>query len=144
MTSDKLPNHHQFGGFVKYASLAGVVAAVVLAAPVAHAQAAYKRELPDSLVKQAKITEDVAAAAAQKRVPKGKIEGVELEREDGKLIYSYDFKTAGKAGIDEVHVSAITGKVTSFEHETAAAEKKEAADDAKADKAKAPAKPKKP
>ena len=34
-----------------------------------------------------------------------------MERENGKLIYSYDIKTAGKSGIDEVHVSAITGKI---------------------------------
>ena len=32
--------------------------------------------------------ESVAAVAAQARVPKGKIEGVELERENGKLMYS--------------------------------------------------------
>jgi Peptidase propeptide and YPEB domain len=126
---------------VKYASFAAALAAVVLVAPIARAQATYKRDLPDSLVKQAKITEDVAAAAAQKRVPKGKIEGVELEKENGKLIFSYDLKTEGKTGIDEVQVSAISGKVVSFTHETPAMEKKEAAEDAKA---KAAAKPKKP
>jgi uncharacterized membrane protein YkoI len=129
---------------VKHASLAAALAAVVLAAPLVHAQATYKRELPDSLVKQAKITEEVAAATAQKRVPKGKIEGVELEREDGKLIYSFDFKIPGKSGIDEVHVSAISGKLLSMEHETVAAEKKEAAEEAKAEKGKPAAKPKKP
>ena len=126
---------------MKYTSIVVGVAAVVLAAPAAHAQASYKKDMPDSLVKQAKITEDVAAATAQKRVPKGKIEGVELEKENGKLIYSYDIKTAGKSGIDEVHVDAMTGKIIAFEHETPAAEKKEAAEDAK--KA-AAVKPKKP
>lgn len=124
---------------MKYASFAAAVAAVVLVTPIARAQATYKRELPDSLVKQAKITEDIAAATAQKRVPKGKIESVELEKENGKLIFSYDIKTAGKSGIDEVQVSAITGKIVSFAHESPAAEKKEAAEDAKA---KTPAKPK--
>jgi hypothetical protein len=126
---------------VRYVSLVGALAAAVLAAPTAGAQAAYKRELPDSLVKQAKIAEDVAAATAQKRVPNGKIQSVELEREDGKLIFSYDIKTEGKAGIDEVHVSAISGKLLSFEHETPAQERKEAAGEAKA---KTTAKPKKP
>ena len=69
------------------------------------------------------------------------IEGVELEKEKGKLIYSYDIKTAGKSGIDEVNIDAMTGKIIAFEHESPAAEKKEAAEDAK--KA-AAVKPKKP
>jgi hypothetical protein len=129
---------------MKYASLIAGLAAVVLAVPAAHAQAMYKKDLPDSLVKKAKISEDVAAATAQKRVPKGKIEGVELENEGGKLIYSYDVKTAGKSGIDEVNIDAMTGKIIKFLHESPAAEKKEAAEDAKAEKAKAAAKPKKP
>jgi hypothetical protein len=55
-------------------------------------------------------------------------------------MYSYDIKTAGKSGIDEVNVDAVTGKVIGFAHETPAAEKKEAADEAKAKSSK----PKKP
>jgi Peptidase propeptide and YPEB domain len=126
---------------MKLASLGSAVATLVLSASFAHAQAPYKRDLPDSLVKQAKIAEDVAAATAQKRVPKGKIESVELEKEGGKLIYSYDIKTAGKSGIDEVQVSAVSGKIVSFAHETPAAEKKEAAEEAKAKPAVSPKKP---
>ena len=112
-----------------------VAVAASFAATTLHAQGSYKKELPDSLTKLAKVTEDVAASAAQARVPKGTIQSVELERENKKLIYSYDLKTAGKSGIDEVHVDAMTGKVISFEHESPAAEKKEAAEDAKAAKA---------
>jgi uncharacterized membrane protein YkoI len=108
------------------------IAAITIAGSVAGAQASYRKELPDSLTKRAKVTEDVAAATAQARVPKGKIQGVEVERENGKLIYSYDIKTAGKTGIDEVHVDAMTGKIIAFAHESPAAEKKEAAADAKA------------
>jgi uncharacterized membrane protein YkoI len=124
-------------------SFAAVAALVVaLAAPAAHAQATYKRDVPDSLAKQAKITEEVATATAQKRLPKGKIEALELEKEKGKLMYSYDIRTAGKSGIDEVNVDAMTGKVIGFSHESPAAEQKEAAEDAKAAAAKA--KPKNP
>jgi len=119
------------------------VAVIALAGSRAQAQGSYKKELPDSLTKVAKVTESEAAGAAQARVPKGKIQGVELEREKDRLIYSYDIKTAGKSGIDEVHVDAMTGKVIAFEHESPAAEKKEAAADAKAAKA-ATAKTKKP
>jgi uncharacterized membrane protein YkoI len=112
------------------------LAAVVLAAPMARAQAAYKRDIPDSLAKHAKIGEAEAAAVAQRRIPKGTIQAVELEREKGKLIYSYELKTEGKSGIDEVNVDAVTGKVVGVSHESPAAEKKEAAEEAKA-KAKA-------
>jgi uncharacterized membrane protein YkoI len=125
---------------MKFPSITAALFALVIGAPIAGAQATYKKDIPDSLSKQAKITEDAAAAVAQKRVPKGKIEGVELERENGKLMYSYDLKTTGKSGIDEVNVDALTGKIIAFEHESPAAEKKEAAADAKA----AAKKPKKP
>jgi uncharacterized membrane protein YkoI len=114
---------------------------VVLAATGAGAQASYKRDIPDSLARQAKVTETVAAATAQRRVPAGKIEGVELERENGKLMFSYDIKTSGKSGIDEVNVDAITGKIIGVGHESAAAEKKEAEAEAKANKKVAPKKP---
>ncbi len=105
--------------------------ATVFAAPALLAQRSYKREVPDSLAKQAKVTEEIAAKAALARVPKGEIRTVELERERGRLIYSYDIRVPGKSGIDEVGVSATTGKVVAFSHETPADEKKEAAADAK-------------
>jgi uncharacterized membrane protein YkoI len=111
-----------------------VCALAVAATTHLNAQTSYKKDLPDSLVKQAKITESAAAATAQARVPKGVIQGVELEKEKGRLIYSYDIKTAGKSGIDEVNVDATTGKIIAFGHESPADEKKEAAADAKAAK----------
>lgn len=121
------------------------MAALTLGAHVARAQATYKRDLPDSLKSQAKITEDAAAKTALAKVPKGAIEAVELEREDGKLMYSYDVKVSGKKGVEEVHVDAVTGKFLSMVHENPEDEKKEAAADAKDAKAKAAAvKPKKP
>jgi hypothetical protein len=113
----------------------------LLFASGAGAQASYKRDIPDSLATQAKVSESAAAATAQRRVPKGKIQGVELERENGKLMFSYDIKTPGKSGIDEVNVDAITGKVIGFGHESAAAEKKEAEAEAQASKKVAPKKP---
>jgi hypothetical protein len=123
---------------MKYTFFVALAAATTLALPAARAQATYKRDIPDSLAKQAKITEDSAASVARKRVPKGTIQAVELEREKGKLMYSYDIKIEGKSGTDEVNVDARTGKIIGYSHETAADEKKEAAEEAKAAKSKKP------
>jgi uncharacterized membrane protein YkoI len=114
-------------------SLVSFAAVVTMAgAASASAQGTYKHDIPDALAKKAKVTEDVAAKTALARVPKGEIRKVELEEEKGKLIYSYDIKISGKSGIEEVGVSAITGKVVAYGHETAAEEKMDAAEDAKA------------
>ena len=117
---------------------AAFVVFVVFGASSAAAQSTtYKRDIPDSLAKEAKVTESAAAAAAQKRVPKGTIQAVELEREGGRLLYSYELKVPGKTGIDEVNVDAKTGKSLRTEHESPAKERMEAAADAKVAKAKA-------
>ena len=88
--------------------------------------------LPDSLLALARITLDSARAIALAQVPSGVFDKVELEREDGKLIFSFDIKVAGQPGVEEVHVDALTGAVLSKEHEDAAAEGREAADDSAA------------
>lgn len=108
-------------------TLAVPIAAALLIPAIASAQETYKRELPDSLATHAKISEEAAAKTALKRVKNGTIESVELEREKGKLIYSYDIKQSGKSGAEEVNVDAMTGKVVAHMHESAATEKKEAA-----------------
>lgn len=66
-----------------------------------------------------------AQETARKRAP-GKVESSELEREHGKLVYSFDIRNA-RGTITEVQVSAITGKIVRVEHESRkqeAAEKK--------------------
>lgn len=89
-----------------------------------------------ALLKEAKVSEAMARATALKEVPGGAVKGHELEKEDGKLIWSYDITVAGKSGVEEVHIDAITGKMLKHEHETPADEKKEAAADAAKAKAK--------
>jgi uncharacterized membrane protein YkoI len=90
-----------------------------------------KHETAAQLKAQARITEDAARATALARVPGGKVESGELEREHGKLLYSFDIKVAGKPGVDEVQVDAITGKLLSNKHETPAAERAEKRREAK-------------
>lgn len=87
---------------------------------------ASKHESQASLHKQAKITMAQARATALKEVPNGRIGSAELERENGKLIYSFDIKVAGKSGVDEVQVDAVSGAVVSNKHETPQTEAKEA------------------
>ena len=74
---------------------------------------------------EAKVSEADAIATAQKEVPDGKIESAEIEREGGKLIYSFDVKQPHKSGIEEVNVDALTGTVVKKEHESAKQEKAE-------------------
>ena len=74
----------------------------------------------------AKVSLDSARATALAQVPNGKVESEELEKEHGKLIYSFDLKVPGKSGVEEVQVDAMTGKLVNTHHETASAEHKEA------------------
>ena len=91
-----------------------------------------KVETQAQLEKEAKLTMAQARALAIKTVPGAKIETGEIEREGGKLIYSFDMKTQGKTGIDEVNIDAMTGTVIGNQHETPKDEKAEAKADAKA------------
>ncbi|MDQ1728733.1 MAG: hypothetical protein QOD33_858 [Pyrinomonadaceae bacterium] len=72
------------------------------------------------LAKQARLTKEEAQVTALKRAP-GNVESSELEREHGRLVYSFDIRNA-KGTIDEVQVSAITGKIVRVEHESKAQE----------------------
>src|SRR6266850_7083684 len=83
------------------------------------------------LASQAKITKEQAQETALKRAP-GTVESGELEKEHGKLVYSFDIRNA-RGTITEVQVSAITGKVVRVEHEN---KKQEAAEKRKDNKKK--------
>jgi uncharacterized membrane protein YkoI len=95
-----------------------------------------KEESQAALQKEAKISEETARATALKEVPNGTVKSSELEREHGKLIYSFDINVPGKSGIEEINVNAIDGSVVNREHESAKTEKKEAAQEAKEKKSK--------
>jgi uncharacterized membrane protein YkoI len=69
------------------------------------------------LLERATVVDEDARATAQAKVPGGAIVKAELEEENGKLIYSYDFRVEGQPGVQEVHVDANTGEVVSVEHE---------------------------
>ncbi|MGZ3439576.1 MAG: PepSY domain-containing protein [Caldimonas sp.] len=69
------------------------------------------------------ITMDAAKKTALTKVNGGVIKSSELEKEKGKLIYSFDIVAPDKK-IVEVNVDANTGAIVSVEHESA--EKEEA------------------
>jgi uncharacterized membrane protein YkoI len=95
-----------------------------------------KKETQADLQKEAKISEAEARATALKQVPNGTVKSSELERENGKLIYSFDITVPGKSGIDEVNINAVDGSVVAKSHESPKTEKAEAKAEAKEKKTK--------
>ncbi|HEX6629221.1 MAG TPA: PepSY domain-containing protein [Gemmatimonadaceae bacterium] len=92
---------------------------------------AVKKETQADLQKEAKVSEADARATALQQVPNGAVKSVELEREKGKLIYSYDITVPGKSGVEEVNINAVDGSFVGKMHESAKTEKKEAKQEAK-------------
>ena len=95
------------------------------------ATASVKSDVPSDLSKEATVTLDAARSTALGRVKGGVVGSEELEREHGKLIYSFVVVVKGKSGVTEVNVDAKTGKVLNIHHETPAKEKREAKQEGK-------------
>jgi len=100
--------------------LVGLIMSVAMAGPAA-LLAKNPRPSP-------KLSMEQAQKIALEKEP-GKIESKELEKEHGKLIYSFDIRTA--KGLHEVNVDAMTGSVIDDKVETPADEAKEKRKDAK-------------
>ncbi|HWX21113.1 MAG TPA: PepSY domain-containing protein [Candidatus Binatia bacterium] len=87
---------------------------------------------------QAKVTKGDAEKIALAKVPNGTIKEGGIEKEKGKLIWSFDIATPGTKDITEVAVDAITGEVVAVDKETpgdeAKEKKKEKEDDEKSEK----------
>lgn len=84
----------------------------------------------DKLAAEVKVSKETAQASALAKVPGGTVKDGELEKEKGKLIWSFDITVAGSPDIKEVAVDAITGDVLAVDTETPADQAKEAAEDA--------------
>src|SRR5580765_3964033 len=104
------------------------LAAVLLAGCASHEQKQAR------LQAEAKITRVEAEKIALTKAPNGTVKEAELEKEDGKLIWSFDITTPGSKEITEVAVNAINGEVVSVENESAEKEAKEKSGDAKKEK----------
>ena len=113
---------------LRAASLAAVALLTSLGSSVLWAA----EESQTALKAEAKITEEAAEQTALAKVHGGKIKSSELEREHGKLIWSFDISKPKSKNITEIQVDAKTGKIVSKQTETpkqqaieAAGEKKE-------------------
>ena len=87
------------------------------------------------LMAKAKISKETAEQTARAKVPNGTIREGEIEKEHGKLIWSFDMTTPDTKDITEINVDAMTGEVVSMQQESPESEAKEAAGE--------PSKPKK-
>lgn len=76
----------------------------------------YERKIPPKLAAEAEISEDSATVLALALVPRGEITVLELERERGTLIYSFDIYVPGRSGHAEVDIHAVTAAVVRSEH----------------------------
>jgi uncharacterized membrane protein YkoI len=74
---------------------------------------------------QAKITKAQAEKIALDKVPGGTIKEGEIEKEKGKLLWSFDIATPGTKDITEVQVDAMTGAIIDISKETATEQEKE-------------------
>src|ERR1700724_1405469 len=102
--------------FAALASLFALSASLAVADPSTQAK----------LAAEAKVSEADARTTALAKVPGGSVSSSELEKEHGKLIYSFDIAQTGSKNITEVQVDAKTGKVVSTKIETPDKERKEA------------------
>jgi uncharacterized membrane protein YkoI len=118
----------------KIAMVACLAAVLTTPAVFAHGKS-HSKKAPESeaeLMKEVKISKEKAEEIALKKGP-GKVESSELEREHGKLVWSFDIRNA-KGTITEVLVNAVDGSVVSVTEESKAkeaAEKKKEAEEKK-------------
>lgn len=92
---------------------------------------ATEKENEAALAAQAKVTRAAAEQTALRKVPGGTIQDAELEKEKGKLIWSFDIAIPGSKDIREVAVDAVTGQVLSVDTETPEQQAKEKEEDEK-------------
>ncbi len=109
---------------MKIKSLMSVLAATGLACALVIG-CATEKENEAKLEAQAKVTRAQAEKIALEKVPNGTVKEGGIEKEHGKVIWSFDITTPGTADITEVAVDAMTGQVVSVDKETPEKEKKE-------------------
>jgi hypothetical protein len=108
------------------AILAGVLAAGLLTGCICTKHHHNKEAKQAKLMAEAKVSKEDAEKTALAKVPNGTVKEAEIEKEHGKLVWSFDLTTPDTKDITEVNVDAISGDVVSVEKEAAETEAKEA------------------
>lgn len=108
--------------------------AMIVTSALVTSQAFAAEDTLASRTAEAKITEAQAKTTALAKVPHGTVKSAELEREHGRLVWSFDLSQPSAKGVTEVQVDAKSGKIVSVKKETPAQETREA----KAEKAETP------
>jgi len=83
-------------------------------------------ESQDALRAEAKVSLEAATQTALAKVSGGTVKSSELEREHGKLIWSFDISKPKTKNISEVQVDAKTGAIVSETTETPKQQRAEA------------------
>ena len=109
-------------------TLASVGLALIV--PLAHAAG----ESQSALKEEAKVSEAAAKTAALAKVPHGIVRSTELEKENGRLVWSFDIARPTSKDLTEVHIDAKTGQIVSMKKETPALEASEVKAERKATK----------
>jgi uncharacterized membrane protein YkoI len=89
-------------------------------------------ETEAQLLTQALVSKADAQKTALEKVPEGRVESAELEKENGKLVWSFDIAKPNTRNITEIQVDAKTGQIAAIADETP----KDQAEEAKAEKVK--------
>ena len=105
------------------------VAAAILVSGSTISVLATSQETQAQLQAEAKVTQAAAEKTALAKVPYGKIKSSELEREHGKLVWSFDISMPHSKNITEVQVDAKTGEIVVVQIETPKDQAKEKAAD---------------
>jgi uncharacterized membrane protein YkoI len=100
----------------KVITLCAVLGAIALAADLA--SCATNAQKDAKLQAEAKLSRVEAQKIALTRVPGGTVKEGEIEKEKGKLIWSFDIATPGTSDITEVQVDALSGEVVAIERES--------------------------
>src|SRR5262245_15852422 len=92
----------------------------VILLAVAVISCATKAQKEEKFQAEAKVSRVEAERIALAKVPGGTIKEGEIEKEKGKVIWSFDIATPGTADITEVQVDALSGEVVAVEKESPA------------------------
>jgi uncharacterized membrane protein YkoI len=109
---------------IKRNNYIGSIAAVALLAGFL-AGCASEQDQQARLQSQATLTRADAEKIALAKVPGGEVKEGELEKEHGKLVYSFDISKPGSSDLTEIQIDARSGEVVSIENESAEKEARE-------------------